>query len=72
MYCTVWETEHSLQGRFSEHKGYAINQTNKTTGEHFRQKGHRVFGMRVTILEKKWFLCLPRVRNYLSTLVEPL
>ena len=54
--CTVQyigETEHSLQYRFSEHKGYAINQnTNKTTGEHFSQQGHRVSNMRVTISEK--------------------
>ena len=54
--CTVQyigETERSLQDRFSEHKGYAINQkTNKTTGEHFSQKGHRVSDMKVTILEK--------------------
>ena len=39
--------------RFSEHKGYALNQrVNKATGEHFSQKGHKVSDMRVTVLEK--------------------
>ena len=28
------------------------NKVNKTTGEHFSQKGHKVSDMRVTILEK--------------------
>ena len=54
--CTVQyigETERSLQDRFSEHKGYAINhKTKKTTGEHFSQRGHKVSDMKVTILEK--------------------
>ena len=49
----IGESERTLQDRFSEHKGYAINnKVNKTTGEHFGQKGHRVSDMRVTIIEK--------------------
>ena len=49
----IGETERSLQDRFSEHKGYASNRkTNKTTGEHYSQKGHQVSDMRVTIIEK--------------------
>ena len=49
----IGESERTLQERFSEHKGYAMNnKTNKTTGEHFGQKGHRVSDMRVTVLEK--------------------
>ena len=37
----------------SEHEGYAVNRkTNKTTGEHYSQKGHQISDMRVTILEK--------------------
>ena len=64
--CTVQyigETERSLQERFSEHKGYAINQkTSKTTGEHFSQKGHKVSDMRVTVLEKV-FSSDPAVRK---------
>ena len=54
--CTVQyigESDRTLQNRFSEHKGYAVNQKiNKATGEHFSQKGHRVSDMKVTILEK--------------------
>ena len=49
----IGESERTLQERFSEHKGYALNQkVNKTTGEHFSQKGHKVSDMRVTVLEK--------------------
>ena len=49
----IGESERTLQDRFSEHKGYAINnKVNKTTGEHFGQKGHRVSDMKVTIIEK--------------------
>ena len=49
----IGESERTLQDRFSEHKGYAQNnKVNKTTGEHFGQKGHRVSDMRVTIIEK--------------------
>ena len=40
--CTVQyigESDRTLQNRFSEHKGYAVNQKiNKATGEHFSQK----------------------------------
>ena len=52
-----------MQERFSEHKGYALNQkTSKTTGEHFSQKGHKVSDMRVTVLEKV-FSSDPAVRK---------
>ena len=54
--CTVQyvgESERSLQERFSEHKGYVLNQKlKKATGEHFNLKGHKVSDMQVTILEK--------------------
>ena len=49
----VGETERTLQDRFSDHKGYAVNQhMNKTTGAHFNLKGHKISDMRVTIIEK--------------------
>ena len=49
----IGESERTLQDRFSEHKGYVVNQKlNKTTGEHYNIKGHKVSDMQVTILEK--------------------
>ena len=49
----VGESERTLQDRFSEHKGYAINQeVNKATGQHFNLKGCKVSDMRVSIIEK--------------------
>ena len=49
----IGESERTLQERFSEHKGYAMNnRINKTTGQHFSQKGHKISDMRVTIIEK--------------------
>ena len=49
----VGESERTLQDRFSEHKGYAINKkVNKATGQHFNMKGHKVSDMRVSIIEK--------------------
>ena len=39
--------------RFLQHKGYVLNShLNKTTGEHFNLKGHKVSDMRVIIVEK--------------------
>ena len=47
------ESERTLNLRFSEHKGYAVNRKlQKVTGAHFNEKGHKVSDMRVTILEK--------------------
>ena len=49
----VGESERSLQDRFSEHRGYVINNhLSKATGYHFNLPGHTVSDMRVTILEK--------------------
>ena len=49
----IGETERTLQERFSEHKGNAVNmKTSKATGEHFSQKTHKVSDMKVSILEK--------------------
>ena len=49
----IGESERTLQERFSEHKGYAQNnKSNKSTGEHFSQRGHRISDMKVTIIEK--------------------
>ena len=49
----VGESERTLNLRFSEHKGYAVNRKlQKVTGAHFNEKGHKVSDMRVTILEK--------------------
>ena len=49
MFCTVHRGNRTQLTR----PVYAINQkTNKTTGEHLRQKEHRVSDMTVTILEK--------------------
>ena len=49
----IGETERTLQERFSEHKGYAVNMiTSKATGEHFSQKTHKVSDMKVSALEK--------------------
>ena len=38
------------------------NKVNKTTGEHFSQKGHKVSDMRVTVLEKN-YSSYPAVRK---------
>ena len=49
----VGESERTLKERFSEHKGYVVNnKLSKATGEHFNQKGHKVSDMTVTVLEK--------------------
>ena len=49
----IGESERSLQQRFSEHKGYAINKhLTKATGAHFNLPGHSASDMKVTILEK--------------------
>ena len=51
--CSFGESERTLKERFSEHKGYVVNnKLTKATGEHFNQKGHKVSDMSVTILEK--------------------
>ena len=40
----IGESERTLQERFSEHKGYGMNnKVNKTTGEHFSQIGHKIY-----------------------------
>ena len=41
----------TLQDRFSEHKGYVVNQ-HEATGNHFNLPGHTISDMEVTILEK--------------------
>ena len=47
----IGESERTLQERFSEHKGYAVNmKTSKATGEHFSQKTHKVSDMKVSVL----------------------
>ena len=49
----IGESERTLQERFSEHRGYVVNEkVNKTTGEHYNSKGHKVSDMHITILEK--------------------
>ena len=49
----IGESERSLQQRFSEHKGYAINKhLTKATGAHFNLPGHSASDMKVTNLEK--------------------
>ena len=49
----IGESERTLQERFSEHRGYVVNEkVNKTTGEHYNSKGHKVSDMQITILEK--------------------
>ena len=49
----IGESERTLKERFSEHKGYVVNNMrNKATGEHYNQKGHKVSDMKITIIEK--------------------
>ena len=49
----VWRVSTGCLNGNLEHKGYVINEKiNKTTGEHYNSKGHKVSDMRVTILEK--------------------
>ena len=49
----IGESERTLKERFSEHKGYVVNNMrNKATGEHYSQKGHKVSDMKITIIEK--------------------
>ena len=49
----VGESERTLKERFSEHKGYVVNnKITKATGEHFNQKEHKVSDMSVSVLEK--------------------
>ena len=53
----IGESERTLRERFSEHKGYVVNnKLTKATGEHFNSKGHKASDMRVTVLEKKFQL----------------
>ena len=50
--CSFGESERTLKERFSEHKGYVVNnKITKATGEHFNQKEHKVSDMSVTVLE---------------------
>ena len=59
----IGESERTLKERFSEHKGYVLNnKLNKGTGEHYNMKGHKVSDMRVTIIEKM-FSSDPAVRK---------
>ena len=53
----IGEIERTLRERFSEHKGYVVNnKLTKATGEHFNSKGHKASDMRVTVLEKNFTL----------------
>ena len=49
----IGQSERDLNTRFSEHKGYVVNnKISKATGEHFNQKGHKTSDMEVTVVEK--------------------
>ena len=49
----IGESEHTLQDRFSEHRGYVLNEKlNTATGQHFNQRGHKISDMKVNIVEK--------------------
>ena len=49
----IGESERTLKERFSEHKGYVVNNMRtKATGDHYNQKGHKVSDMKITIIEK--------------------
>ena len=54
MYCTVHRRDRAQFARQIQWTQGVCYQskTNKTTGEHFSQRGHKVSVMRVTILEK--------------------
>ena len=59
----IGESERSLKERFSEHRGYVVNNLkNKATGEHYNKKGHKVSDMKITIIEKIFSLD-PAVRK---------
>ena len=49
----IGETERSIKERFLEHKGYVRNtMLTKATGNHFNQRGHSVYDMEITVVEK--------------------
>ena len=49
----IGESERTLQDRFSEHRGYVLNEKlNTATGQHFNQRGHKISDMKVNIVEK--------------------
>ena len=49
----ISESEQTLKDRLSEHKSYVVNSMmKKATGEHFNSKGHKVYDMKISILEK--------------------
>ena len=49
----IVETEKTLAVRFRQHRGYVRNrEVQKATGEHFTKAGHKIYDMKITILEK--------------------
>ena len=49
----IGETQRKLSVRAGEHRGYANrNETNKPTGEHFTQPGHKTSDMTCTVIEQ--------------------
>ena len=49
----IGQTMHSLRSRFLDHLGYVRREEiSKSTGEHFRSKGHSMADMTISVLEQ--------------------